>query len=302
VGASSTGKTALGAALADRLGPAVGLCSVDALAVYREMDIGTAKPTRPADPASRHPWALVDLVDPDEEFSVAEFQLAARSVVAGLHEGGRAVVFVGGTGLYHRAVVDDLTLPGRYPAVAARLAREAEEPGGLERLHARLFEADPVAASRMEPGNSRRIVRALEVVEGSGRGYSEFGPGLGSYEPSSTLTVGLSLERSELDDRLAARLEAQLAEGFLEEVGALLARPRPLSRSAGQAIGYRELASHLQGECTLAEARGEILRRLRNFARRQESWFRRDPRIVWLPATGSQLLDDVLELWETRRS
>lgn len=276
------------------------LVSVDALAVYRSMDIGTEKPSRPSDPASRHAWSLVDLVEPDEEYSVAEFQRAAREAQQAIHAAGRSAVFVGGTGLYHRAVVDDLRLPGRYPEIAARLGAEAALPGGTERLHARLAELDPVAARRMEPLNTRRIVRALEVNEGSGRRYSEFGPGLEVYGPARARTVGLALDRETLDRRLEARLARQMDEGFLDEARMLMARPAGLSRTAAQAIGYRELFAHLSGECSLEAALAETLRRLKSFARRQESWFRRDPRITWLPAGGEHLADDVLAFWENR--
>lgn len=272
---------------------------MDALAVYREMDIGTAKPSRSADPASRHPWHLVDLVDPGEEFSVALFQEAARRALDEVHRAGRPALLVGGTGLYHRALLDRLELPGRFPAVTARLLREAAGPEGPGRLHARLRELDPVAAGRMEPLNLRRVVRALEVTEGSGRRFSDFGPGLGSYPATETCLVGLALARPELDRRLAARLESQLSEGFLDEVAALAARPGGLSKTARQAIGYAELLSHLAGESSLSEAKEQILRRLRRFARRQESWFRRDPRVQWLPADSPQLADLVLARWET---
>ncbi len=280
----------------------MGLVSVDALAVYRGMDIGTAKPTRPADPASRHAWHLVDLAAPGEEFSVALFQKEAGRVLAGLHQKGRAALLVGGTGLYHRALVDGLRLPGSYPEIRARLDEEAARPGGSVRLHARLAALDPVAAGRMEPLNVRRVVRALEVTEGSGRPFSEFGPGLERYQPTRTVIVGLSLERAELDRRLEARLDEQLADGLLQEVASLAALPGGLSRTARQAIGYAELLAHLDGEMGLEEAREATLRRLRRFARRQEAWFRRDPRVEWFEAGRPGLVDLVLARWETSAS
>ncbi len=265
------------------------------------MDVGTAKPTRPGDPASRHRWALVDLADASEEFSVARFQAAAREEVARLHADGRPALFVGGTGLYHRAVVDGLDLPGRYPEVLGRLEAElaAGGPTAAVGLHARLVELDPVAAGRMEPLNVRRVLRALEVTEGSGRRFSEFGPGLGQYRSVDTVLVGLRLDRARLDERLGRRLEEQMAEGFLDEVRRLVDLPGGLSRTAAQAIGYKELAEVLGGETTLEEATGEIGRRLRSFARRQESWFRRDPRITWFEADDDDLLGRVLRRWET---
>lgn len=279
--------------------PGCELVSVDALAVYRGMEIGTASPARVKDPASRHRWHLVGVCEPSEEYSVARFQTAARDVLAGIHGDGKAAVLVGGTGLYLRAVLDGLRLPGRFPAIAQRLAEEAGE-GGPEvslALHGRLRELDPVAAGRMEPLNLRRVLRALEVTEGSGRRFSDYGPGLEAYPPSATLLAGLRLERARLDERLRLRLCAQLEEGFLEEVEALSGLP--LSRTARQAIGYAELLSYLEGRSSLEEALEEILRRLKAFARRQEAWLRRDPRITWHDAEAPDLVERVLEQWET---
>jgi tRNA dimethylallyltransferase len=298
VGATATGKTSLAGSIADSY-QQVSLVSIDALAVYRGMDIGTAKPTRLGDVAGRHAWELVDLVDASEEFSVAEFQAAAREAIGRIHELGNAAVLVGGTGLYHRAVLDDLDLPARYPHVAARLQAEAAGPGGPASLHARLRELDPVAAGRIEPLNARRVIRALEVTEGSGRRFSEFGPGLDAYPGIDTVIVGLALDRDKLDERLAGRLSSQLDEGFIEEVRSLLAAPGGFSRTAGQAIGYREIVEYLTGECSFDEARAEAVRRLKNFARRQEAWFRRDPRVHWLRADDERLTDLAMERWET---
>lgn len=293
VGASATGKSALAERLAIRLGR-VELVSVDAMAVYRQLDIGTAKPA-PRPGLHLH---LVDLADPNEEFSVARFQAACEKAVAEARGRGSLVVFVGGTGLYHRAAVDKLELPGRFPRAARRLEREADMPGGVESLYRRLAELDPVAATRMEPSNRRRVVRALEVTLGSGRPFSSFGPGLSEYPPSAPLLVGLSMPRAELDERLAARLARQMADGFLEEVRRL-STAGGLSRTAAQAIGYKELASHLRGELTLTEALELALRRLKSFARRQEAWFRRDPRVTWVDARSADLEDEVLYLWAT---
>jgi tRNA dimethylallyltransferase len=303
VGPSATGKTGLAAGLADEIGD-LALASVDALAVYRRMDIGTAKPSRPSDPASRHRWHLVDLAEPSEDFSVARFQSEARSALSAIHREDRAAVLVGGTGLYHRAVIDDLRLPGRYPDVAVRLEAEAAErgPRAAPVLHERLRELDPVAAGRMEPTNLRRVMRALEVTEGSGRRFSEFGPGLEAYPPTETVIVGLGLDRPSLDDRLATRLAEQLEEGLVEEVRGLVDEPGGLSRTARQAIGYAEIIEHLAGRCSLEEALATAHRRLRQFARRQEAWFRRDPRVQWLPAGDDRLVELVVKRWETEPS
>jgi tRNA dimethylallyltransferase len=265
------------------------------------MDIGTAKPTRPGDRASRHRWHLVDLVDPSEEFSVGEFQRAAARVAHQLHGAGSSLVLVGGTGLYHRAVIDRLELPPRYPGVLARLEAEAAERGEAASplLHERLARLDPVAAGRMEPSNLRRVMRALEVTEGSGKRFSDFGPGLGSYPPTDVVMVGLALHRDRLEERLRRRLDAQVREGFVDEVRRLAARSRGLSRTARQAIGYREVLAYLAGSVTLEEALETTTKRLCQFAKRQEAWFRRDPRVQWLDAAGGQVVESVLARWET---
>lgn len=287
VGATATGKTALAMELARSFPGRYELVSVDAMAVYRELDLGTAKPT-PAERAAA-PWHLVDVVDPSRQFSVAEFQALAHDAVAGIEARGRTPVLVGGTGLYHRAVLDSLAIPGRYPEVAARLEREADAPGGLPELFARLTRLDPVAARRIEPSNRRRIVRALEVTLATGRCFSSFGPGLREYPPSGATIVGLRLPRDELDRRLAERFEAQLEAGLLEEVRRLAVRPAGLSRTARQAIGYRELLAHLEQGVPFEQARAAALGRLRALARRQEAWFRRDPRVVWFDAARRDL-------------
>lgn len=292
VGATASGKTALALALAAALGD-VELVSVDALAVYRCLDIGTAKPGPDERAAAR--WHLIDLVEPEVEFSVAEFQVAARAALRTIAAAGHRAVLVGGTGLYHRAIIDDLALPGRYPEIATALEEEARQVGSAA-LHARLAGLDPLAAARILPSNTRRIVRALEVTLGSGRPFSASGPGLEAYPPSRFVQIGLALERAELDRRIAQRLEGQLAAGWLEEVAGLGARPGGLSRTAAVALGYGELAAHLAGRLTLDEARAEILRRTRAFARRQESWFRRDPRVHWLPAGAPDLCVRALAL------
>lgn len=291
VGATATGKTALAVALARR-SPRVELVSVDAMAVYKGLDIGTAKPT--PDQRDGVAWHLLDLLDPACEFSVAQFQAAGRAALAGIEERGHVAVLVGGTGLYHRALVDGLALPGRYPQIAAELEHEADAVGP-QALHLRLAALDPLAASRIEPGNRRRVVRALEVTLGSGRPFSASGPGLDAYRPSEVSQVGLALEREELDRRIAERLEHQLAAGFVEEVRVLACRPEGLGRTARQALGYREIIASLAGELGLAEALEETLRRTRAFARRQVRWFRRDPRVEWVDACTPQLVEQLVE-------
>jgi tRNA dimethylallyltransferase len=256
---------------------------VDSMQVYRGMDLGTAKPS--VAEQAEVPHHLVDTADPWDDHDLATYQRAARQAIEAIERRDRRALLVGGTALYLRAIVDDLTLPGQFPAVRARLEDEADEHG-VEPLHARLAELDPEAATRMEPGNRRRVVRALEVTLGSGRLFSSFGPGLHAHPPTRFRIVGLRWDRSELDQRIADRYRAQLDDGFLDEVRGLLADGRPLSRSAAQALGYKELATHLAGECSLDEAVDLAVRRTRRFARRQERWFRRDPRIGWIDVTG----------------
>ncbi|MGI8758193.1 MAG: tRNA (adenosine(37)-N6)-dimethylallyltransferase MiaA [Acidimicrobiales bacterium] len=292
VGATASGKSALALELARRV-PDLELVSVDAMGVYRGMDIGTAKPT-PAEQAevAHH---LLDVADPAEDFSVAHFQAAARRALAGIEARGRRAVLVGGTGLYVRAVVDDLTLPGRYPEARAEV--EAEPDTAV--LHRRLHELDPLAASRMEASNRRRVVRALEVTLGAGRAFSSFGPGLVAYPPSPIAQVGLRLAPEALDARIAARLEAMMGAGLLDEVRGLAARPGGLSRTARQALGYRELLAYVEDQLPLDEAVAETLRRTRRFARRQLRWFRRDPRIAWHDVGDNPLalVPDLLGDW-----
>jgi tRNA dimethylallyltransferase len=293
VGPTASGKTALSLELSRRGSVAdrpTELVSVDSMAVYRGMEVGTAVPSA----AERGDVVVhcTSVVDPSVEFSMVEFVQLARSAMDEAAARGASVVLVGGTGLYVRALVDGLEAPGQYPEVLAGLESEPDTVA----LHARLAELDPVAAQKMEPTNRRRVLRALEVTVGSGRPFSSFGPGLEDYPSSDVVQVGLSVDRDDLAPRLEARLREQLARGFLSEVEALLARPEGWSRTAAQALGYRELAAHLAGECTLDEAVALTVQRTRQFAVRQERWFRRDPRITWLPATdGTEVLAERVE-------
>ena len=277
VGATASGKSSLAHAIA-REYPDVAVLAVDAMTVYRDLDIGTAKPT--ADQRREVPYYLLDLVEPEEEFTVARFQRAAREATSTIWSQGRRAIFAGGTGLYQRAVLDDYQIPGRYPDVRREL--EARWAAG-EALHEELVREDPLAASRMEPTNERRVVRALEVTIGSGRPFSSFGPGLTAYPPSPVPMIGVGPAREETDAAICRRIDAQMEQGWLEEVSELVGGGRRLSRTAAQALGYKELIAHLQGSCSLSEAVEETKRRTKAFARRQRAWFRRDPRIAWVP-------------------
>jgi len=257
----------------------VELVTVDSMQVYRGMDVGTAKPS--ATERAEAPHHLLDLADPSEDFSVARFQAAAHEAFGAIEARGHRALLVGGTGLYVRAVVDRLTVPGEWPDLRAELDAEAAATG-TEGLHRRLAAADPPAAARIDPSNRRRLVRALEVTLGSGRPFSSFGPGLDVYPAARFRMAGVWLPRAVVAARIEARYERQLAAGFVEEVRALARRP--LSRTARQALGYRELLAHLDGRVSVEEAMIAAVRRTREFARRQRMWFRRDPRITWMGA------------------
>lgn len=294
VGPTASGKSALALAVA-RAVPGTEIISVDSMAVYREMDVATAKPG--AEDRRSVPHHLLDVADPSEEYGVASFQCAARRVLADVERRGRRAVLVGGTGLYLRAVVDDLRLPGRWPEVAAALEERADAPGGLAALHRQLALLDPTAAARTQPGNRRRVVRALEVTLGAGRPFSSFGPGLTAYPQTGVTMVGLAPPRPELDRRIAARLERWMAGGLVDEVRRLSGRPAGLSRTARQAVAYRELLAHMAGGPSLDEAVEAALARTRVLARRQLAWFRRDPRVRWLDPAADPL-DAALAAWE----
>lgn len=288
VGPTASGKSGVARQVALAV-PGVELVSVDSMAVYRGMDIGTAKPTPEEREGLR--YHLIDLVDPWEEFTVRQFQTAGVAALSGIRARHHGSLLVGGTGLYLRSLVDGLVFPGRYPAVAASLdeALDGAGPEGgdgrtraLAELHQRLTGLDPVAAARIGPSNRRRLVRALEVTLGAGRPFSSFGPGLERYPPTPVTLVGLAYDPAETDRRITERFGQLMERGFLAEVASLASRSGGMSRTARQALGYRELLGHLEEGVPLAEAVDTAVRRTRSFARRQMAWFRRDPRIVWL--------------------
>ncbi len=275
VGPTAAGKTELALAVAEQLGAEV--VSADAMLVYRGMDIGTAKPT-PAERA-RVPHHLVDLVEPGEEFSVARFQPLARGAIAEVLGRGRVPLLVGGSGLYFQAVVDDFVFPPTDQAVRARLEAEAAQVG-LPELYARLAAADPAAAARVQPGNLRRTVRALEVIELTGRPFSSFRAAMDNPVSRYRLTVvGLDPGTELLRARVAERVAAMARSGLVDEVRRLARQP--LSRTARQALGYKELLDAMEQDTPVPEALEAVVRRTRAYARRQLAWFRRDPRVRW---------------------
>lgn len=270
--------------------------------VYHGMDIGTAKPT-PAERAEV-PHHMIDVADPWEDYSVARFQRAARAAITDIESRGKRALLVGGSGLYFQAVVDDLRFPGEDRALRARIEARVGAPGGLDAAYAELRERDPVAASRIEPGNARRIVRALEVMELTGEPFSASGPGLEQYaQPVVPVRItALAVPTDELGRRIGERLAAMFDEGLVEEVAALAADPRGWSGTARQAIGYQEVEDLQAGRLPSVDAAIEAATaRTRRFARRQRAWFRRDPRITWIDGCNSAgALPAVLASWGER--
>lgn len=304
VGPTATGKSALGLRVAGALGD-VEIVSLDSMQVYRGMDIGTAKPT-PLEQAEV-PHHLVDVVGPDEEWSMACTQRAARAAVSDIEARGKRALLLGGTGLYVRAVVDDLEIPGEDPAVRAELVAATSRADGLAAAYAELEEVDPVAAERIDEQNQRRVVRALEVYRVTGRPFSSFGDGLARFGPPRFPVdlVGVWMTRPVLAERIATRVESMRRRGFRSEVEHLAAAST-LSRSAAQAIGYQELlALGTSGGESDSDAEtatfAAITARTRSFARRQRMWFRRDPRITWFATGGNpgDLAAGLLARWRT---
>ncbi len=291
VGPTASGKSQIAHEVALERGDAE-IVSVDAMSVYRGMDLATAKPTRAHRREVR--YHLIDLVEPSEEFTVAQFQRAAREARTGIEGARHAVLYVGGTGLYGRAVLDDLDIPGLYPE--ARVSLEARAEADLDSLYDELCQLDPLAASRIERTNERRVVRALEVTLGSGRPFSSFGEGLMTYGPVRVVQIGLDVEPDVLDERIEGRFRAWMDEGLLDEVAQLRARRGGLSRTARQAVGYRQLLHHLEDGVPLEECVRDAITQSRRLARRQRSWFRRDPRVEWMsdPEAAKSRINEVL--------
>ncbi|HTU76949.1 MAG TPA: tRNA (adenosine(37)-N6)-dimethylallyltransferase MiaA [Trebonia sp.] len=298
VGATATGKSDLAIDLALRLDGEV--VNVDSMQLYRGMDIGTAKLA--PDERRGVPHHLLDVWDVTETASVAEYQRAASKVIDDIQARGRVAVLAGGSGLYVRAALGDLDFPGTDDQVRARLEAELAA-AGTDPLYARLAAADPVAAAAILPSNGRRIVRALEVIEISGRPFSATMP---AYEHAAahgrpSIQVGIRMPRPELDHRIERRVDRMFEAGLADEVRGL-ARDRGLraGKTASRALGYQQVLRYLDGDCTLEAARDETVRATRRFARRQESWFRRDPRVAWLDA-GDDLPARALDLllWRT---
>ncbi|MFF7753019.1 tRNA (adenosine(37)-N6)-dimethylallyltransferase MiaA [Streptomyces sp. NPDC007971] len=280
VGPTAAGKSDLGVFLAQQLGGEV--VNADSMQLYRGMDIGTAKLT----PEERGdvPHHLLDIWDVTVTASVAEYQRLARARIDALLAEGRWPILVGGSGLYVRGAVDNLEFPGTDPEVRARLEEElaVRGPGAL---HARLAAADPEAARAILPSNGRRIVRALEVIEITGQPFTANLPGHDSVY--DTVQIGVDVARPELDERITRRVDRMWDAGLVDEVRDLEAQGLREGRTASRALGYQQVLAALAGACSEAEARAETVRATKRFARRQDSWFRRDPRVHWLSGAAA---------------
>jgi tRNA dimethylallyltransferase len=289
VGATATGKSGLAIELAQALGGEV--VNADSMQLYRGMDIGTAK--EPPAAWRGVPHHLLDLWPVTRTANVADYQQLTRAAIEDITARGRVPILAGGSGLYIRAALEDLHFPGTDDGTRARLVAELDQVGPAA-LHARLATLDPAAAAAILPGNGRRIVRALEVIEISGRPFTATMPAYDQGRPA--IQIGLTLPRPELDRRIAARVDRMWQAGFEEEVRALTGEGLREGKTASRALGYQQMLRYLDGECTLDGAREETVKATRRFARRQESWFRRDPRVRWLDASAPSLLDRAVQI------
>jgi tRNA dimethylallyltransferase len=278
VGATATGKSGLGLELARALDGEI--VNADSMQLYRGMDIGTAK--EPEAARGGVPHHLLDIWPVTQAANVADYAKLARAAIDDIAARGRVPVLVGGSGLYVRAALDDLDFPGTDAGIRASLEAELDQVGPAA-LHARLATLDPAAATAILPSNGRRIVRALEVLELSGRPFTASMPAYRQVRPA--VQIGLTLPRPELDQRIADRVDRMWQAGLAEEVRVLAGQGLREGRTASRALGYQQLLRHLDGEYTAEEAQLETIKATRRFARRQESWFRRDPRVHWLDAS-----------------
>ncbi|WEV66856.1 tRNA (adenosine(37)-N6)-dimethylallyltransferase MiaA [Bifidobacterium sp. ESL0769] len=291
IGPTASGKTGLGIALAQQLagrGQHAEIVNADAYQMYRYMDIGTAKAS--AEEQAAVPHHLLDIIDPGETMTVARFQKLARQEISDLQGGGVRPILVGGSGLYARAAIDDISFPGTDSAVRSQLEQRAESEGAGA-LYDELKRKDPQAAERMDPHNARRTIRALEVIEITGRPYSASLPRYRYVIPS--VQIGLDLPREELDRRIDIRTAQMREQGFVDEVRHI----RPLlGVTASRALGYAQIEAYLDGNMSEDEAFADIAQKTKRLARKQMGWFGRDPRIHWLDALDDDLVDKALDV------
>lgn len=289
VGPTASGKTGLGIAICRELGrrgERAEIVNADAYQMYRGMDIGTAKAS--AEERAAVPHHLLDIIEPGDTMTVARFQRIVREEIAALQADGIRPVLVGGSGLYARAAIDDISFPGTDPDVRARL-EERERTEGAGALFAELAAKDPQAAAHMDPRNPRRTIRALEVIEVTGQPYSSTLPRYRYVIPS--VQIGLDAPREELDRRIGERTAAMFASGFVEEVERVRASLGP---TAARALGYQQVIDYLDGMLTLEEAQAQVAQKTRRLARKQMGWFGRDPRIHWLNALNPALVGNAM--------
>ena len=276
-GATATGKSDLAVALAEKLGGQI--INADSMQLYKGMDIGTAKLSMEERKGIRH--HLIDVLSVREEASVAQYQNDARNLIDQLLEQSIPAIVVGGTGLYIKAILDDLNFPDTDPEVREKIARQADELG-IDVMHERLTKLDPAAAAAIPKENVRRVVRALEVIELTGRPYTANLPRVGSTKYPYARQFGLVMERETLHERIDLRVEKMWDKGLVREVRDLMGEGLLEGRTAQAALGYAQIIKFAQGEMTEEEAKEETKRATRQYARRQETWFSRDERITWV--------------------
>jgi tRNA dimethylallyltransferase len=289
-GPTASGKTAVGVELARRLGAEI--VSLDSMALYRGMDIGTAKPT--ADERADVPHHLIDVIEPDEQYSVAQYVQAAQAAASEIATRGRVPLFVGGTPLYLKALLRGIFSGPPADWELRRSLQAVAEAEGNEELHARLAAVDPLSARRLHPRDTRRVIRALEVFEKTGRSITELQQQFDRARGADECHVfALDWPRTELEERIDRRVDAMFAAGLVDEVRGLLAAEEPLGRTASQAVGYREVIEHLRGARELAETIELVKLRTRQFAKRQMTWFRSLSECRFVAMSAERSVDDV---------
>lgn len=293
VGATATGKSDLAVRLAEHYGGEI--INADAMQFYRGMDIGTAKIT-PAETRGV-PHHLLDVLDVTQDASVSEFQQQARELIADMRSRGVQPILVGGSGLYVRAATDVMNFPGTDPSLRSRLERIAELDGTRD-LHALLTELDPEAGAKIKIEDTRRIVRALEVIALTGETFTSHLPEYTYAMP--TVQIGLRMNRADLRERISTRVHRMIDDGWVDEVRALITAGIEESTTAAAAIGYRQLIAYVRGTMTLDEATQQTIIRTGQFAKRQETWFKRDPRIHWLDADSPELFEQAVSIIDSQ--
>jgi tRNA dimethylallyltransferase len=291
-GATATGKSELALEVAEKIGAEI--VNADSMQIYSGMDIGTAKLNQAERKGITH--HLIDVVAPNIDITVSWYQEQARKIIDDLIK-YKPVVVVGGTGLYVKAILDDLNFPETNPSVRVDLEKLAEEIGAAQ-LHQRLANLDPAAALAIPAENIRRVIRALEVIEITGKPFTANLPRAGSTKYPEAKLFGLEVERENLDQRINRRVEKMWGQGFVEEVKTLISATGGMGKTASQAIGYRQIISYLKGEISENEAKELTKVATRQYARRQETWFKRDERITWLSPNSNRLellLSDILK-------